>query len=399
MLNVVSFDEAKRIIDEKLLCSPVSEQVGVDRALGRVTTGDIVSREDVPSFTRSTVDGYAVRAADTYGAGESIPALLKITGEILMGENASFAVDSGECTAISTGGMLPSGADAVVMVENTDCENGELCLVFKAVSPFENVTKQGDDVMRGSVVIPEGTQLNASHIGVLASLGICEISAVKKPKVAIISTGDEIVDISQEPGIGQIRDVNSHLLCAMLESCGCEAVKCGVFRDCYEDIFNAVKAACGSCDAVLISGGSSAGVRDMTAGIISELGEVYAHGVAIKPGKPTIIGKVGSVPVFGLPGHPAAAFFVTLSLVIPMLEKMSGVPHKDSTVSLPLRSNISSNHGREEFHCVRIEDGIAVPNYAKSGIVSMLTRSDGYIVIGRNTEGIKAGEKVLVHLF
>ncbi len=399
MLNVVSFDEAKRITEEKLICSPGSEQVLLSDAIGRITAEDIIAGEDVPAFTRSTVDGYAVMASDTYGSGESIPALLNIRGEILMGEKADFSIKSGECAVIPTGGMLPEGADSAVMVENTDREGDDLCLVFKAVSPFENVTKHGDDVKVGDVIIPRGTRISPRHIGVLASLGIDRICVIRKPRAAIISTGDEIVDVTAVPESGQIRDVNSYMLCSMLKESGCEAVRCGIVRDSYDEIFGAVKSASKKYDAVLISGGSSAGTRDKTAQIISELGEVYAHGVAMKPGKPTIIGKIGEVPVFGLPGHPSAAFFVTLSLVKPMLEAMAGISRKDSTVCCPVKGNISSNHGREEFLCVKIEDGFAVPVYGKSGIVSMLTKSDGYIVIGRNDEGIKSGEEVTVHLF
>ncbi len=399
MLNVVSFDEAKKIITEKLICSPGYEQVFLTDAVGRTAAEDIVGSEDVPAFTRSTVDGYAVMAADTYGSGESIPALLNIRGEILMGEKADFSIRSGECAVIPTGGMLPEGADSAVMIENTDREGDYLCLVFKAVSPFENVTKRGDDVKAGDVIIPRGTEITSRHVGVLASLGIDRINVIRKPRAAIISTGDEIVDITVSPAPGQIRDVNSYMLYSMLEESGCKAVRCGIIKDSYDELFKAVKSASEEYDAVLISGGSSAGARDTTAQIISELGEVYAHGVAMKPGKPTIIGKIGEVPVIGLPGHPAAAFFVTLTLVKPMLEAMAGISHKDSTVCCPVRGNISSNHGREEFLCVKTEDGFAIPVYGKSGIVSMLTKSDGYIVIGRNDEGIRSGEEVTVHLF
>lgn len=399
MLNVVSFDEAKKIIAENLICSFGYEQVLLTDADGRITSEDIIASEDVPPFTRSTVDGYAVMASDTYGSGESIPALLNIKGEILMGKKADFSIKSGECGVIPTGGMLPEGADSAVMVENTDREGDDLCLVFKAVSPFENVTKRGDDVKKGDVIIPRRTQITSRHIGVLASLGIDRVSVIKKPRVAIISTGDEIVDVTAEPSPGQIRDVNSYMLCSMLEESGCEAVRWGIIRDSYDEIFKAVKSASEKYDALLISGGSSAGERDTTAEIISKLGEVYAHGVAMKPGKPTIIGKIGKVPVFGLPGHPAAAFFVTLTLVKPMLEAMAGISRKDSTVRYPVKGNISSNHGREEFLCAKIEDGFAVPVYGKSGIISMLTKSDGYIVIGRNDEGIKSGEEITLHLF
>lgn len=399
MLNVVSFSDAKKIIEDKLTFSPVAETVGIDCALGMVTADDVISDDDVPSFNRSTVDGFAVIASDTYGAGESMPSLLDIKREILMGQEAAFEIGKGECAKISTGGMLPAGANAVVMVENTECEDDNLCLVFKSVSPFENVTKKSDDVCKGEIVIPSGTELKASHIGILAAIGSDKVKVRRRISVAVISTGDEIVKAGDSPSPGQVRDINSHLLCSLVKSRGFGADSLGIIHDDYSKIYDTIRYAAENYDVVLVSGGSSAGVRDMTVDIISGLGEVYAHGIAVKPGKPTIIGKIGDTPVFGLPGHPAAAYFVTLSLVIPLLEKCAGIERSDGVINCPVKGNVSSNHGREEFLCVRIEDGFAVPNYAKSGIVSLLSKSDGYIVIDRNTEGIKSGDMINVHLF
>lgn len=399
MLNVVSFEEAKKIIKEKLFTVCTAETAELDFAAERIAAEDIESREDIPAFDRTTVDGWAVKAKDTYGAGESIPAMLDIRGEILMGENADFRILPGQCAKISTGGMLPEGADAVVMVENTDCENGELCLVFKAASPFENVTRRGDDAKKGEIIIPAGTLIRPRHIGVLAAAGYADVPVRKKITAGIISTGDEIVPVGAIPSCGQVRDVNSHLLRSLLNESGCEAVSLGVVRDDYGELYDAVKDASEKYDVVLISGGSSAGVRDMTAKIISELGEVYAHGIAMKPGKPTILGKAGNTPVFGLPGHPAAAFFVAKTLIGPALCEINGLGNTDRTVRLPLKSNVSSNHGRTEFLCVKEENGFALPAYAKSGIISMLSKTDGYIVIDRNSEGLRAGEEVEIHLF
>ena len=399
MLNVVSLSDAERIIKERLICEFKTESVSVDEASGRVAANDIISRENIPAFNRSTVDGYAVRASDTYGAGESIPSLLKIKKEILMGDKAEFSIEGGECARISTGGMLPDGADGVVMVENTDNENDEICFVFKAVSPFENVTRLGDDVRENEIVIRKHTKLLPSHIGVLSAIGIERVEVVKKPRVGIISTGDEIVEIGRTPQTGQIRDVNSHLLAAMTESWGCEAECLGIVKDRFEELHSAVLKAAGEFDVVLVSGGSSAGARDMTVDVISRSGEVFAHGIAMKPGKPTIIGKIGKAAVFGLPGHPAAAFFVTLELVRPLLNALSLNNYTETIRECRLKSNVSSNHGREEFLCVKIENGFAVPVYSKSGIVSMLAKSDGYIRIDRNLEGLKAGDTVEVHLF
>lgn len=386
MLNVLTREEAVQIIRDKTAhIVPNTEKVKIDCALGRILSADIISTENIPSFDRTTVDGYVVCASDTFGAGGSSPVQLEIVGEILMGENANFTLKSGQCAKISTGGMLPKGADASVMVEYTDSED-DLCLVYKSVAPFENVTKTGDDISIGETVLKKGTVISPKQIGVLAALGIYEISVFKKPIIAIISTGDEI---SKSPELGQIRDINTYLLSSLATTYGFDVYEYGVVKDDRKDIENAVKKCLNKADAVLISGGSSAGIRDMTADIIDTFGKVYFHGIAMKPGKPTIFGMVDEKPVFGLPGHPLAAYFVFRLIVTEYLRNIMGMlvdkPKRNGLLSV----NIPSNHGREEFLCIRYdENNKIVPVHTKSGIVSVLSEAEGFIVIPRNAEGL-----------
>ena len=393
MLNVVSKDEAVAIVRDKVSRTVMgSEKVNIENALGRTLCKDIVSPENVPAFDRTTVDGYAVHAADTFGAGAAIPAQLEIAGEVLMGESADFEIKEGQCVKISTGGMLPKGADAAVMVEHTDNADG-LCLVYKSAAPYENVTRTGDDILKGETALKKGSVITPAEIGVLSCLGIYEIPVYKKPVIAIISTGDEIVkgDIKE----GQIRDVNTYLLSSAAQSFGYEPFIFGAVKDSYDEIKNAVNASLEKADAVIISGGSSAGARDMTVKIIDELGEVFFHGIAMKPGKPTIFGTVGGKTVFGLPGHPLAAYFVFRLIVTEYIKEIMNIPKEKSLKNAVLSVNIPSNHGREEYICVKLnEDGEAVPLHTKSGIISVLREAEGFIRIPRDSEGINKGTTV-----
>ncbi len=400
MLNVVSLWEAVQIIlNSELSFKREYETVNINNCSGRILYEDIFSSEYIPAFDRSTVDGYAVKATDTYGSSEALPSQLDIIGEVLMGEKTETILNEGQCVKISTGGMLPEGADSVVMVENTDCTFDEFCLIFKSVSPFENVTKKGDDFKKGQLILEKGTLLSSKHVGVLAALGISEVKVTKKIRLGIISTGDELVDITEKPENGKIRDVNSHLLISLSEEMGCIWTEYGIVEDNYESILKAVKKASDENDIVLISGGSSAGVKDMTVNVISALGKVHFHGIALKPGKPTIYGTINGKAVFGLPGNPAAAFYVTLLIVKPLTHKLYEMKSKQRTAKLKMSRNISSNHGREEVLSVRINGETAEPVYAKSAFVSALSQCDGYIIIDRNCEGLKENEEVTVHLF
>lgn len=400
MLNVVSFEEAIRITEDEFSSFDIgTEKLSIKNCLGRVLAEDIVSSENIPPFDRSTVDGYAVLSSDTFGAGESLPSMLSLKGEILMGEEAKDSVASGECIKISTGGMLPKGADSVIMVEHTEQMIDGTCLVFKAVSPFQNVTKTGDDVKKGQTVIRKGTRITSKHIGILCALGITEAECVKKIRIGIISSGDEIVAIDESVPFGKIRDINSSFLASLIKENGFDAIEYGIVKDSFNELYNTLQKAAGECDAVLISGGSSAGAKDMTSAVIEKNGEVFFHGIAVKPGKPTIFGKVNGKAVFGLPGHPAAAYLISETVVMNFLRFCSKENFRPLTVSAEITESISSNHGREELLPVVLEGAKAQPLFFKSGLVSLLSSADGYVVIPRNKEGLFKDEQVTVHLF
>lgn len=400
MLNVVSTQKADEIIEREFSSYALeNEVVLLDSLIGRVLAEDIYSLEDVPSFDRSTVDGYAVIAQDTFGSSESMPCQSENTGEILMGQIADGEIKSGQCMKISTGGMLPKGADSVVMVENTEELFDGTTLIYKSVSPYENVTAKGDDVTRSQRVLSKGTLLSSKHIGVISALGVTRPKCYKRLKVGIISSGDEVVAVNQPLDYGKVRDINSHILGALFAENGFETELYGIVGDSYEKLYDITKKASEECDIILLSGGSSAGARDMTVKVIKDLGEVFVHGIAMKPGKPTIIGKIGEKAVFGLPGHPAAAYFTAMRFALPLAKKISGKAENAKTVTAVTATNISSNNGREEFIPVELKDGTAYPIFRKSGVISLLCRADGYIVIDRNKEGLMKGEAVEVILF
>ena len=398
MLNVISLDEALDLVRNIHAGAGLeTETVGLDAASGRFLARDVTAGEDVPAFERSTMDGFAVRASDTFGASAAIPSMLKIAGEIKMGESADLTLNPGECAAIPTGGMLPAGADAVVPVEYADAE-GDTCLVYSAVSPLRNVTRRGDDVPAGKTVLKAGDRITTACVGVLAAMGIPEIPVFRKPRAAILSTGDELVPVEATPSYGQVRDVNSHLLYSLCSSFGCDCEFLGIVRDEKTALTKALRAAADAFDVILLSGGSSAGRADVTAEAVAELGEVFCHGIAVKPGKPTVLGAIGGKAVFGLPGHPTACWFMTEILVREHIDSLLGHKRKERLSDAFLTGNVPSNHGREELLCVRLDGREATPVYAKSGVISQLTAADGYIVIPRDSEGLKKGEAVRVRL-
>ena len=400
MLNVVSMEEALAFVDEASRKTKIgSEIIPLSEACGRVLSADVLSAENVPAFDRSVMDGYALNSADSFGASETMPAMLRLVGEIKMGKAAGITLKSGECAKIPTGGMLPEGADAVVPYEYTELPSDDLCLCFQSLGPFTNVSRKGDDVAEGETILRKGTTLNPASIGVLAALGRETVEVFEKPKLGIISTGNELVEIAETPESGKVRDVNSHMLFSLFSSFGCVCKKYGIVKDEKELLFNAVMKAVDENDLVLISGGSSAGEADLTKEILDELGAVLFHGIAAKPGKPTMLGLVDGRAVFGLPGHPAACYFMAAILVGRYVGGLLGVKEKEAGVSASLSEHLSSNHGREEIVCVRLENGKAVPVRGKSGVISQLASSDGYIIIPRDCEGLKEGSSVSVRLF
>ncbi len=384
--------------------------LSLEESYGHILSADIVSPEDLPSFSRTTVDGFAVKAADTFGAAEGMPAYLNIKGEIKMGDRPGFGLNKGEAAKISTGGMLPQGADAALMFEHTQQVDEKMIEALRAVSPGEHVIRAGEDAKTGETILRKGRRLRPQDIGALAGLGIATVRVYKKPKVSIISTGDEIVPVDRPVNPGQVRDINSYILSGFISGAGGVPERTGIFKDEYAIIRNVVEESMKDSQMVLISGGSSVGAKDMTAKIIDDLGEpgVLFHGVSLKPGKPTIGGVVNGIPVFGLPGHPAAVSVCFGLFIMPVLEILSGLAEsgfekKKRTIMAKVTKNISSSPGREEHVGVKLEEKNgeiwAAPLLGKSGLITTLTQADGTAVIPLRKTGVREGELVEVRLF
>ena len=400
MLYVKTPEEVLALIKTEFESVAQTKTVPLNEAVGRVLAEDIAAAEYVPDFDRSTVDGYAVRASDTFGCTDSIPAILPLQGEVLMGEGAEFELQKGSCVAVPTGGAVPHGADSVVMLEYTEDYGDATIGVSRSVAPGENMIFRGDDVYPGKLLLEKGRVLSAQDIGALAAIGRVQVPVVKKLTVGVISTGDELVPPESCPGPGQVRDVNSPMLEAMLSQFGVNVINYGIVFDDEKLLSEKVSLAMNECDGVLISGGSSVGVKDASCRIIESMGRLLLHGIAIKPGKPTILGKSGCKPLVGLPGHPVAAYFVTKLFVLPLLGRLMGLEQECYTVTAKVTENISANHGRAQYHCCRLQrrDGVlyALPIRAKSGLITTLAGADGYFCIDRDCEGLPRGAEVQV---
>lgn len=383
-----------------------TETLPLTECLGRTVAVDIVAKDDLPPFSRSTVDGFAVRSVDTFGAAEGVPVLLNLIGEVLMGQQTDLSVQSGQAVAMPTGGMLPQGADAIVMVEYTENPDEHSLLVLKAVAPGENVIARGEDFKINSVILRRGQMISPQVIGALAACGYSSVSVRKKPEVAIISTGDEVVDVGEVIAGSQIRDINSYVLAAMLEQAGCTVRRCGIVPDSYEALKAAMNEALTRSQMVLISGGSSVGTRDHTVRVIQsfEQASVFLHGIAVKPGKPTIFGIVGDVPVFGLPGHPVSAMTICHALVKPAVAALLGHEQLEpkNRIIARITRNVASAPGRDDFIRVRLlrRDGgyWAEPIFGKSGLISTYLEADGIVHIGDMKSGLYGEDWVEVEL-
>jgi molybdopterin molybdotransferase len=387
---------------------PPTEECGLGDAYGRVLAEDIVSPEDLPGFARSTVDGYAVNAADTFGARETAPAYLTVSSEVIMGAPAELAVNRGEAARIPTGGMLPPGTDAVVMLEHVQALSPDMLEVMKSVAPKENVIDRNEDVAAGETILLRGHRLRPQDVAALAGLGIARVTVFRRPVVAIISTGDEIVPPDRPLTSGQVRDINSYTLWGLITGCGGAPLKKGIFQDDYFVIRQAVEASLQESQMVLITGGTSAGAKDMTSGIINDLGEpgVLFHGVALKPGKPMIGGILSGKPVLGLPGHPAAVAVCFDLFIRPLIARLSGRdPDRDGdrTVRARMAKSVASAAGREDHIRVALDERgatpRAVPVLGKSGLITTLVKADGVVVIPAAKLGLDEGEEVAVRLF
>ncbi len=388
-------------------CTPVerSARVALVAARGRVARSDVYAPETLPAFARSTMDGYAVRAVDTFGASESAPAYLRFCGEILMGAPATLSVAPFEAARIHTGAMLPAGADAVMMVEDTNAHGDEI-EVLAAVAPGENVVGVGEDVRHGDLAIPSGRRLRAQDLGGLAALGITTIAVVDRPRIAILSTGDEVVAPSATPAVGQVRDVNATTVAAVVAAAGGDAIAHGIVRDDEAALLEATQAALANADALVLSAGSSVSDRDLTARVIERLGSpgILVHGIAIKPGKPTLIAVADRKPVIGLPGNPASALVLAWRLVAPLVRRLGGEEIDADTVGTEvdaiLANPVRSRAGREDYLPCRLErvagDVRATPIFGKSNLIFTLVRCDGLIVVPLDESGIAAGATVRV---
>ncbi len=396
-LSVVQVSEAIDIA-RKIAPSPGSEDIPLEGALHRILAGDVCADVDIPGFDRSTVDGYAVVATDTTGASEAIPAMLACLGRVGMGSADAGSISPGFCKYIPTGGALPRGADAVVMIEHAE-EIGDDVLIHRPVAPGENVISRGEDFRAGKVVLKRGRILSPRDIGVAAAVGAGLVSVATIPRIGIISTGNEVVPVTATPGPGEVRDANSYLAGAFVAERGCRPIYFGIVRDEREALKRAVSSALDTCDAVLVSGGSSKDERDNTAAVIADLGKVLVHGVALAPGKPTIIGTARGKPIIGLPGHPASTCVVLVAIVDHLLAAMLGTTVFRRTVRARLKQNIHSTRGREDYVRVYVRDGEAVPIFGKSGLLNTLVQSDGVVRSPASSEGFEVGEEVEVILW
>lgn len=413
LLTVLNVEEARGRIVEVLEAKRTAvEAVALGEAAGRVTAEDIKAPEKLPPFPRSTMDGFAVRSADTFGASESMPALLYLKGEVFMGQEPPGGIGPGEAMVIPTGGILPPGSDSVVMLEYCDLMGGEVA-VYRPAAPYENILRAGEDFQEKDLLFPPGHRLRPQDVGILAALGVQKVKAYAKPRVHIFSTGDEVVDYREEAGPAQIRDVNGPMLAAQVQECGGEPCYGGIIPDRRQDLHEQVLSSLRGADLILVSGGSSVGSRDVTMQVIDDLpeGGILFHGVSMRPGKPMIFGMGGGIPVFGLSGNPVSAKFSFILFVVPVLRLLQGLsplPKYKPYLEACLSTNFSSPGGREDYVRAALYEETSAegektlwarPVFGGPGLLRTAVRADGYFVIHRDAEGLPAGAKVNVYLF
>lgn len=411
--NVLPPAAALELLFQHLPATIATETVATEDALGRVTAGAIYAPHALPSFRRSTMDGYAVRAADTFGASGSLPAFLAVVGEVRMGAAAEIALQTGQAAVVHTGGMIPATADAVVQVEQTQVVGaGTAGLpyeieVYQAVAVGQHVLQVGEDVTEGLEILAAGHRLRPQDLGGLLALGIVEVMVGRRPRVALLATGDEVVHPSRPVGPGQVRDINSYTTAGQTRQAGGVPVLVGIVPDNFAALKKAAAEALADNDVLVMSAGSSVSVRDMTHQVIDELGRpgVLVHGVAVKPGKPTIVGVVAGKPVLGLPGNPVSAMILYSLLGVPLIGRLQGLRNEPlaGMVQATLTQNIASETGREDYIPARLEQTaggvVARPVFGKSNLIYTLVQADGLIKIPLNKGGVTAGEVVEVRLF
>jgi molybdenum cofactor synthesis domain-containing protein len=397
--RTIALDEARAIIEHAVTPIERTERVPLAQANTRVLARDITAAADVPPFSRAGMDGYAVRAADTAGSTRETPRTLRCVEQVFTGQVPTLAVASGTCSEIATGAPMPDGADAVVMVEDTLRDEAGVVKIFAPVTPRQNVGRQGADIQCGQVVLRGGDLLNASRVGAIAALGIAEVEVYARPRIAILSTGNEIVEPGEPLAPGHIYDINKFTLSSIFAEHGGEPVLYRTAVDTIEDLSRAVDQ-CLRDDVLVFSGGSSVGERDLILDVIAAKGDVLFHGIAVKPGKPTAFGTIGGKLVFGMPGYPTSCLSNAYILVVPALRRIARLsPQTIRSLSVPLGQRVTSVHGRHQIFTVRIADGLAMPAFKGSGDITSMSQADGYIEIPAETDFLDAGHLVEVKLF
>jgi molybdopterin molybdotransferase len=380
------------------------ETVALEDAHGRVPAQPVRAPHDLPGFARSTVDGYAVRAADTYGASEGLPSYLEVTGAVAMGRAPERAVTPGSAVAMPTGGVIPDGADAVVMLEHTQEAMAGTIEVVRPAAPGDGLVRADEDVAEGAELVPAGRALRAQDLGLLAAAGVTDVHAHARPRVAIVSTGDEVVDpATAKLAAGQVRDASAVALAALVREAGGEPDPRGIVPDDHDTLAAVLREALQSSDVVVVSAGSSVGARDETAAVVAGLGKpgIWAHGIALRPGKPTLLADCGGVPIVGLPGNPRSALVVFRLLGMPIVRLLGGVtrPPAEASTRARLERDVPSAAGRLDIVQVAVCNGIASPLFGASALLSILSAADGYIVVADEATGVQAGTEVDVTLY
>ena len=397
--EVISLAAAREILDST--GSPIDrvETIPLDQANGRVLARDVIASDDVPPFARAGMDGFAVRARDTQGASRQTPRTLRKVGTIYTGQVSAVPVGDGECIEISTGAPMPDGADAVIMVEETEADADGAVLIFAEVVPQQNVGQRGADIQAAYVVVSEGATLNSSRVGALAAIGTSAVAVYERPRVAILSTGNEIVEPGRPLQPGQIYDINRFTISAVVSDNGGTPVPHPPAPDSLDELIGTLES-CLINDIVVFSGGSSVGERDLIRDAIAAKGRLLFHGVAVKPGKPTGLGVVNDRPVFAMPGYPTSCLSNAHMFLVPVLRRLARLaPQIRKTLTLPLSQRVVSAIGRHQFYTVRIENGAAVPAFKASGDITSMSRADGYIEISADVDALESGTIVEVTLF
>ncbi|MEO7398160.1 MAG: gephyrin-like molybdotransferase Glp [Ilumatobacteraceae bacterium] len=396
--DTLPLDEALALVNEAAVAITRTERVPLREATGRVIAAAAVATVDVPPFDRAAMDGYAVIAEDTFGAGRYDPKVLRCIEKVYTGEVPTKRLGRGDCIEIATGAPMPGGADAVVMVEESE-KAGDDVRIFTPVYPRQHVGRRAADIAAGQPVLAVGDFLNASRLGALAAIGGFDVEVFAKPTVAILSTGNEIIEPGSPLRAGQIYDINHFTITSVVQSHGGIAIAYPPAPDHLPDLVAAIRKAA-EADIVVFSGGSSVGERDLILDAVQQIGEVIFHGIAVKPGKPTVFGRIGTTPVFGMPGYPTSCLSNAYMLLLPMLRRMARLPpFRPQVVTAPLARRVVSTTGRHQFYTVRLESGTAVPAFKASGDITSMSLADGYIEIPAQTDIVEAGELVTVKLF